>query len=268
MKPCPKCSHVRQSSDTNPAWQCPACGVAYDKFVEATTRSAPLPSRRKDPRDKSISPPTAFKVRHALIGAVGLVALFKLSIEHMPWTWKNKAATPTFMPGVKINDPVIRTFNLSGTNFPELNESMLKVGPFDAATNRRWWGFTRWNISWKFLHATHGGQCQIDQFALTLDGVIELPEFVNQSFATEEVKTKWDSFIGALRTHEYGHWRNGIDATNELEKRLLQITPKPDCETLDLEIKTLGDQVMQEYREVDEQYDRFTNHGINQGATF
>ncbi len=28
---CPKCSYIRKESDTCPAWQCPACQVAYTK---------------------------------------------------------------------------------------------------------------------------------------------------------------------------------------------------------------------------------------------
>jgi glutaredoxin len=28
---CPKCRYVRQAADTAPAWQCPSCGVAYEK---------------------------------------------------------------------------------------------------------------------------------------------------------------------------------------------------------------------------------------------
>lgn len=28
---CPKCSYIRKASDTCPAWQCPACQVAYTK---------------------------------------------------------------------------------------------------------------------------------------------------------------------------------------------------------------------------------------------
>ena len=29
---CPKCGHVRSANDTAPAWQCPACGIAYRKY--------------------------------------------------------------------------------------------------------------------------------------------------------------------------------------------------------------------------------------------
>jgi glutaredoxin len=31
---CPKCRYVRQSIDVAPAWQCPGCGVAYNKAME------------------------------------------------------------------------------------------------------------------------------------------------------------------------------------------------------------------------------------------
>lgn len=29
---CPKCGHVRRWGEAAPAWQCPACGIAYDKY--------------------------------------------------------------------------------------------------------------------------------------------------------------------------------------------------------------------------------------------
>jgi len=38
-KPCPKCRHVRTAADGGADWQCPKCGIAYAKFVQA--QSAP-----------------------------------------------------------------------------------------------------------------------------------------------------------------------------------------------------------------------------------
>jgi hypothetical protein len=29
---CPKCGHTRTAAEVAPAWQCPACGIAYDKY--------------------------------------------------------------------------------------------------------------------------------------------------------------------------------------------------------------------------------------------
>ena len=30
---CPKCGHIRTEQDSNPAWQCPSCHIAYEKFL-------------------------------------------------------------------------------------------------------------------------------------------------------------------------------------------------------------------------------------------
>ena len=38
MTTCPKCHHVRATDTTAPAWQCPACGVAYAKAAESLQR--------------------------------------------------------------------------------------------------------------------------------------------------------------------------------------------------------------------------------------
>ena len=42
---CPRCQYVRQGSDTAPAWQCPRCGIAYDKVQPGA--AALQPSARK-----------------------------------------------------------------------------------------------------------------------------------------------------------------------------------------------------------------------------
>ena len=35
---CPKCGHVRTAAETAPAWQCPACGIAYNKYSAYVAR--------------------------------------------------------------------------------------------------------------------------------------------------------------------------------------------------------------------------------------
>lgn len=34
MKQCPKCGYVRQPGDTAPDYECPNCGVVYEKFLQ------------------------------------------------------------------------------------------------------------------------------------------------------------------------------------------------------------------------------------------
>ena len=38
---CPQCAYTRSAQDSNPAWQCPKCGVAYSKAQRDKTRRKP-----------------------------------------------------------------------------------------------------------------------------------------------------------------------------------------------------------------------------------
>jgi len=43
---CPKCKYVRQPHDSAPKWQCPRCGIAYEKFIDDipdTVDAKPVP---------------------------------------------------------------------------------------------------------------------------------------------------------------------------------------------------------------------------------
>lgn len=44
---CPKCSYIRNLSDDAPQWQCPACGIAYDKYQAYLDRAKGIVEPRK-----------------------------------------------------------------------------------------------------------------------------------------------------------------------------------------------------------------------------
>lgn len=66
---CPKCGHSRETGTQAPAWQCPACGIAYHKYA-TYLRSA----------GKAFTPPTAEEKSPAIQadGSVWLLAISNL----------------------------------------------------------------------------------------------------------------------------------------------------------------------------------------------
>ena len=56
LKICPKCSYHRTPTDRAPAWQCPKCGVAYEKAAQAKARVV-LRSTATHPDDDDAPPP-------------------------------------------------------------------------------------------------------------------------------------------------------------------------------------------------------------------
>lgn len=70
-KRCPKCGYERQPADTVPDWQCPSCGVAYNKVENA-------PAIRIDSIEAVEAPPRSGWTKWAVIAlaVVGVSILF------------------------------------------------------------------------------------------------------------------------------------------------------------------------------------------------
>lgn len=85
---CPKCGYARTAADTAPAWQCPSCGIAYNKFQPANSDEQTTTNARKDRRE-TVSPPMERK--HARGDAFGIVYTVLLAVAifaPMPaWIW-------------------------------------------------------------------------------------------------------------------------------------------------------------------------------------
>jgi len=49
MQTCPKCQYQRQITDEAPEWQCPSCGIAYAKYIEAQSGGGAAARRMSNP---------------------------------------------------------------------------------------------------------------------------------------------------------------------------------------------------------------------------
>ena len=64
---CPKCGYVRTHTDNNPPWQCPSCGIAYNKF-QRHLELAKQPFKPLTSKD-TLTTPAADSSVWALLGA-------------------------------------------------------------------------------------------------------------------------------------------------------------------------------------------------------
>lgn len=78
-KPCPKCRHVRAANEVAPDWQCPKCGVAYAKAVQAQS-PAPAPSPSAAARVTGARPGYVARPSAAAGGSTGLAMFTHLSL--------------------------------------------------------------------------------------------------------------------------------------------------------------------------------------------
>ena len=79
---CPKCRYVRQRGDTAPDWQCPRCGIAYEKFAA----EAPAPGNDH----KTFHAPAARKKTGVTFKAVRIAVLLAILALVGANTWLSK----------------------------------------------------------------------------------------------------------------------------------------------------------------------------------
>ena len=169
-------------------------------------------------------------------------------------------------PEVKVEESVIRHYDISGATLAELNMAARRAGPVSQATGARVWGMCTWQITWQYSTTGGPGKCAIDQFSIKLSSILDLPRWTNRDVASGALNAEWERFSAALRQHEDGHKDNGVRAANDLAGRLRSLPPEKACTDLDTKIRALGERLMAEYRLLDQSYDRATGHGTTQGA--
>ena len=91
---CPKCGYTRTAADTAPAWQCPSCGIAYNKFHAAAAPLAPAgaapgpaPDGAAAQQDKRERFATAEDGRDGSCGPVYVGLLFTGIFVPGSWIW-------------------------------------------------------------------------------------------------------------------------------------------------------------------------------------
>jgi len=128
--------------------------------------------------------------------------------------------------------------------------------------------YTRWNINWQFWWSDYGSSCEISRVTTKLDVAYTLPRLKQSASIPHSVTAHWKKYYAALLDHEQGHKRLGVKAAIEIEHQLSSMGPRRNCEQLELDANTMGKNVIDKYSQLEKEYDRSTNHGLNTGAVF
>lgn len=72
---CPKCGHERAAESTAPAWQCPACGIAYHKYAGYLARRARAADLFRPRRETDPVPPAGLDASVWVLVAANVLTL-------------------------------------------------------------------------------------------------------------------------------------------------------------------------------------------------
>lgn len=152
---------------------------------------------------------------------------------------------------IKVSSPKITKFRVAGTTLKEAKKNLDALdewGTYDATQNFK-------------SGARTDKDGAVTSVTMTLNPVIELPEWSGYGAATKEQKASWDTMVEALEAHERKHHDIQVDCAADLTKAIKK------AKTLDADAlnKIIGDQQTACQKKQDD-YDTRSGHGAKEGV--
>ena len=127
---------------------------------------------------------------------------------------------------------------------------------------------TVWYVNWNYQYGTNPYGCYVAGIKTWVDVTFRFPKWDPSSTAPVKLKDEWFRYMEALKAHEDGHKQHGIKAAQEIERAILSMGARNNCDALGAQANALGQRIIKKYEQRDIGYDLQTQHGKTQGATF
>lgn len=158
-------------------------------------------------------------------------------------------------------------YDIRGSSAADLRAEMRARGPA-GPDGRRFDGYTRWYVSWRYTFRSGGSQCAIDRTATEVRVTTTLPRWTDEARADSALRGQWQRYLAALTQHEDGHAQNGLGAARDIDAAIARLPAEPTCDALGARANAAGQAILRQYNQRDLDYDRETGHGRSQGAVF
>lgn len=126
----------------------------------------------------------------------------------------------------------------------------------------------KWDMKWSYKVLEAADMCTAYKVSATPK--IQQPArrlaWLDSVLATDELRTKWKHYIKALEDHNQGHIDIAKYAAYDIKVALANMTAK-DCAQLKKDTDAKANEIIQNYRQQDDEYDRITgNDELHTGA--
>jgi predicted secreted Zn-dependent protease len=161
---------------------------------------------------------------------------------------------------------IVRTnyYALTGAAVEEIHADLARKRPWKQEVD----GFTGWKIDWSYRTEAADSECRLQSFEVKTEITITVPRWIPPAEADEGTKRSWATYINGLLAHEEGHKRIALAASNEVRRRLQQLTSATTCDALAARIKRDATEAVEEFKRREKAYDERTDHGRKDGTGF
>lgn len=156
-----------------------------------------------------------------------------------------------------------RYYNIYGNTINALRAGLDLGGPGE--NGKRFAARTDGAISWETQYRSNAQGCRIHAVSVMLNVTTLLPRWADEAAGPAKLRQSWARFMSRLIIHEKGHADIYKLQAEEIDRAL---PPARTCKVLSDTITATTDRIMHKWTLHDDAYDRDTDHGTKQGATF
>lgn len=175
------------------------------------------------------------------------------------------------LPGLLLSAPLISSgieyYEISGNSEQQIRHNLNAKTPV-LFKGKKYDAYTKWNVRWNFWWSESQNSCAISKVTVKLDVDQTLPKLIQSDSLTQSLSHQWETYYQALLEHEEGHKSLGLDAANEIEHAIKNLSAQSSCKTLESKANQLGHTIIKKYIKLEKDYDKRTNYGMNEGAIF
>jgi predicted secreted Zn-dependent protease len=159
------------------------------------------------------------------------------------------------------------TYSVSGDSASELRDDLDRKRP-PSPDGRRFDANVLWSLTWSFHFDPQPAACGLNSATVELQMLVRLPVLAPDAALPPALRERWDAFATLLETHEAGHVDTYVAGAQMLQDAFAQVEPATNCDELRAALADLSTAAIAAVRAADGEYDRRTDHGRTQGATF
>ncbi len=157
------------------------------------------------------------------------------------------------VPGVELI-----YYDVSGSNPGQIRAAIDKLRPSDPNDGQRVDALTLHRFRWRWPIVN--GICDLNQATVAFEARVTLPHLTNLAALPTGLQQGWARYLAGLEEHEKGHLLNAWNRRDDV----LAAIKSARCDTASDAAKA----VLKQINQADIDYDRRTDHGRRQGATF
>ncbi|MAZ84255.1 MAG: peptidase [Hoeflea sp.] len=148
-------------------------------------------------------------------------------------------------------------FNIGGRTAGDLDRELSRHGPKASGTEMRHPGATRMKFSGTISYQQlRNGRCKVKSAEIKLHTKLILPRWTNRRRAEKDVVMIWDTLSRDIKRHEERHAEIARQYARKLEKSLVSMYPRKNCEAMEAAANAESDKILSKHDRAQVAFDR------------